>query len=259
MITAHCIVKNEENFVWFAINSILDYVNKMIIWDTGSTDKTVEIIKSIGSPKISFEEKGPVSPQEFAKLRGEMVKMTDTDWIFILDGDEVWHGDAVADLRSKIYDLGDKKDVVVVPNYMLIGDIFHYQEESAGKYKIGERKGHYNISAIRKTDGLHVEGIYPNEAYVTKNAIKVQDLDKEKILFLDEPYLHASFLKRSSKDRKKIKYEMGENFPKDFYYPEVFFKPRPVIVPSPWQAITAGYKLNAFWQTLLKKIKRRLI
>lgn len=254
-ITAQMIVKNEENFVWYAINSIIDFVDEMMIWDQGSTDKTIKIIKAIESPKIIFKN----VTEGVEKIRQKMLEETDANWIFILDGDEIWHSDAVADLRSKIYDLGDKKDVVVVPNYMLIGDIFHYQEKVAGKYKIGENVGHYNIRAIKKTEGLHIEGTYPNEAYVTKEGIKVQDLDKERILFLDEPYLHASFLKRSSRDIKKIKYEIGESFPKDFYFPEVFFKPRPGIVPSPWKNMDFNYKLRAFLETPLKRIKRRII
>jgi len=78
-------------------------------------------------------------------------------------------------------------------------------------------------------------------------------------LFLEEKYLHASFLTRSSKDLKKIKYEIGEIFPKDFYYPEVFFKPRPDIVPSPWKSMDLKYKFRAFIETPFKKLKRRLI
>jgi len=254
-ITAHMIVKNEENFVWYAVNSVVNFVDGMMIWDQGSTDRTVEIVKTINNPKITLKK----AFENVQILRQKMLEETNADWIFILDGDEIWHGDAVAELRSMVYDLKNKKDCIAVPNYMLIGDIFHYQEQKAGRYKIAGKIGHYNVRAIKVTPGLHLEGIYPNEAYVNGSGVKVQNLPEEKIVFLETPYLHASFLKRSSKDIKKIKYEIGDSFPKDFYYPEVFFKPRPAIVPSPWQAMTVGYKLNALWQTPLKKIKRRLI
>ena len=231
----------------------------MIIWDTGSTDKTVEIIKSIGSPEISFEEKGPVSPQEFAKLRGEMVKMTDTDWIFILDGDEIWSKAGIEEIIGLITKYGNSKDLIVSPVKMLIGDIYHYQEERAGRYNVKGKTGHFNVRAVRNFDGLRVKGFFGNEGYTDINNTDIQNLPEERIIFAKNNYLHASHLKRSSKVNPKYKYELGIPFPKDYFYPEVFFKPRPVIVPSPWQAITAGYKLNAFWQTLLKKIKRRLI
>lgn len=250
-ITAQMIVKNEENFVWYAINSVIDYIDKMMIWDQGSTDKTIQIIKTIDNPKIIFKR---VS-ESVETLRQKMLKETNSDWIFILDGDEIWYESSIEYLVSSIK---GNFDCVVVPNYMMIGDIFHYQESTAGKYKIGGKVGHYNIRAVRKTEGLHIEGVYPNEAYVTKEGIKVQDLDKERILFLDEPYLHASFLNRSSKDGKKIKYEIGESFPNDLYFPEAFFVSRPDNIPSPWKSAELTYKLRAGIETPLKKLKRRL-
>ena len=43
-VTAHMVVMNEEKWIWFAIKSVVDYMDRLIIYDTGSTDKTVEII-----------------------------------------------------------------------------------------------------------------------------------------------------------------------------------------------------------------------
>ena len=246
-IIAHTLIKNEENFVWFAVNSIIDYVDEILIWDQGSSDKTKEIIETIRSSKIRFCEVGGSVSSARQKMLDESHGF---DWIFILDGDEIWWDEAIKNLKLKI--INSAYDVVVVPNYMLVGDVFHFQEEKAGKYQIAGRTGHYNIRAIRNFPGLHLEGIYPNEAFVNKDGVKVQDFPKEKILFYDKPYLHASFL-------KKRKYEIGESFPKDFYYPEVFFLPRPSIVSSPWQPMTKDYKLRASVETPLKKIKRRLL
>ncbi|MCX6706173.1 MAG: glycosyltransferase [Candidatus Woesebacteria bacterium] len=254
-ISAHMIVKNEENFIWYVVNSVISYVDKIMIWDQGSTDKTIEIIKTINNPKIIFKK----ASEDVGTIRQRMLDETNGDWIFILDGDEIWYEQTIKNLQFTIYNLQNKKDLIVVPNHMLIGDIFHYQEKAAGKYKICGKVGHYNIRAVRKIDGLHVEGIYPNEAYVTKEGVKVQDLNKERILFLETPYLHASFLKRSSKDVRKVKHEIGKSFSKDFYYPEVFFEERPSIVPSPWKTMSGGYRLRALLETPLKKIKRRII
>lgn len=253
-IIAHCLVKNESGFIWFAINSVINYVDQMLVWDNGSSDATVRIIKQIKSSKIKFKDVSELQP-EIARQK-MLEESKGFDWIFVLDGDEVWPDQAIKNLTTKLVTLLKIKnsdyDAVVVPNYMLIGDVYHFQEEAAGRYRIHNRQGHYNIRAVRNTPGLHVEGIYPNEAYVNKEGIKVQDLAREKILFLKDKYFHASFL-------KKVKYEIGEKFPKDFYYPEVFFKDRPSIVSSPWQPITNHYRLIANIQTPLKKIKRRII
>lgn len=254
-ITAHCLVKNEENFIWFAINSVVDFVDEIMVWDQGSNDKTMSIIQSINNSKIKVRE---VSG-EVETMRQKMLEETDTDWIFILDGDEIWWEESIRSIVRVIKTEQRKIDAIVVPNYMLIGDTFHYQEEKAGRYNIAGRRGNLNIRAVRLTPGLYVHGDYGNEGYSNKNEIKVQDLPRQKLLFLEEKYLHASFLERSRKSKYKFKYEIGEEFPKDFYYPEVFFRPRPSIVPSPWKTMGLKYKLNAFWQTPLKKIKRRLI
>ncbi len=257
-ICAQMIVKNEENFVWYAINSIIDYVDKVVVWDTGSSDKTVEIIKAINNPKIDFKEKGTVTPHGFAGLRNEMVKLTSADWIFILDGDEIWPKVGIEEIVSLINKYGKSKDLIVSPVKMLIGDIYHYQEEKAGRYKIKCKTGHLNVRAIRNFDGLQVKGYFGNEGYVDKNNVDIQNLPDERIIFAKNSYLHASHLKRSSKVNLKYKYELGIPFQNDFYYPEVFFRSRPSIVPSPWKAIPTGYRARAFFETPLKKMKRRL-
>ena len=52
-IWANTVVHNEENFIWFAIMSVVDYVDKVLVYDTGSTDQTVSIIKEI---KKAYQE-----------------------------------------------------------------------------------------------------------------------------------------------------------------------------------------------------------
>ncbi len=254
-LIAHCLVKNEERFIWYAINSVIDFVDEIMVWDQGSSDKTIDIINSINSKKIKFRKvEGSV-----ADLRQRMLDDTTADWILVLDGDEVWYKESLSKLKSAIQ--GDASaELVVVPNYMLVGDMYHHQENVAGKYKIGRRMGHYNIRLIKRNIAdLKVFGEYPAEGYSGKNGVKIQDFPEDKILFFDNKYIHASFLPRSTKDIKKIKYEIGEEFPKDFYYPEVFFEERPGVVPSVWGKMSFKNKLTALVETPLKKIRRRLV
>ena len=70
-ITAHMMVKNEARFVWYSIMSVLDYVDRIRIWDTGSNDGTVEIIESLikeykGNTQIIFKK---VQEKEFDEGR----------------------------------------------------------------------------------------------------------------------------------------------------------------------------------------------
>ena len=53
-ITAQMLVKNEEYWIWYSVRSILPFANKVMIFDTGSTDETSKIIGSIHSAKLPF-------------------------------------------------------------------------------------------------------------------------------------------------------------------------------------------------------------
>lgn len=96
----------------------------------------------------------------------------------------------------------------------------------------------------------------------------IQDRGQGKVSFVDAFYLHTTFLPRGrerSDDRNvpkrinKFKYEIGKKIPSDFFYPEVFFTPRPGNIASPWQTMNWGYKLRALVETPLKRIKRKVV
>src|SRR3989338_7015752 len=110
-IFANTIVNNEENFIWFAIMSVVDYVDKILVWDTGSTDKTVELVKGIRETKgdkVEFREVGVVDKHEFTKMRQMMLDESKCDWILILDGDEVWWEDSIKKVVKEIKTKGSE-------------------------------------------------------------------------------------------------------------------------------------------------------
>src|SRR3989338_1442247 len=90
------IVKNEEQLLAQALNSVKDLVDEMIIVDTGSTDKTVEIAKSFDGSINSITKK-PISVKiiyfpwinDFSAARNESLKHASGDWILVLDADEI--------------------------------------------------------------------------------------------------------------------------------------------------------------------------
>lgn len=270
-ITAHCLVKNEARFVWYSVMSVIDHVDSVLLYDTGSTDGTLEIIGKIreldAGKKVQYKEYGPVSPQEFADVRQEMLNQTKTDWFIVVDGDEVWWEESIRLLVSEIQDSGDQIESIVVPTYNLVGDIYHYQEQSAGQYRFGNLKGHYNLRAVnRKIPGLHSYGQHGVWGWVDKNNNMIQN--RSEIKFVDAPYLHATHLPRAMEKKgeslvpkraQKLKHEIGIEFPPDFYYPEVLFRPRPGIVPSVWFKMSSGFRARAYFEAPLKKIKRRLL
>lgn len=258
-ITAHVLIKNDENFVWYSIMSVINYVDEILVWDTGSSDSTIEIIKSINSSKLKYKKLGKLSPKGHSDARMQMIRETKSDWIFILDGDEIWHNKSINNIIKLIKNVDENVKVIATPNYMLIGDIYHYQEEIAGNYQIKDKKGHYNIRAIKNILGLSVSGIYPREAYTNNKGLKVQNYSNDEIIFSDDKYLHASFLLRSTMKKDKLKHEIGIEVPKDYFYPEVFFIERPEIIKSPWKTMSFFYMLKSLIITPFKKIRRRYL
>ena len=77
------IVKNEEKLLPGCLESAKDFVDEIIIVDTGSTDKTIEIAKQYNA-KI-YEH-----PWEnnFSKHRNQSISYATSDWILYLDADE---------------------------------------------------------------------------------------------------------------------------------------------------------------------------
>lgn len=262
IIWANTIVNNEENFIWFTIMSVVDYVDKILIWDTGSTDKTIRIIKEIiktKGDKIAFKEVGPVDKFQFTKMRQAMLEQSKCDWILVLDGDEIWWKSSIQRLIEEINKKDSEIDGVVVPMVVPVGDIHHLQEEKAGQYNLLGRKGHYNLRAInRKISGLHVDLPYGKESYFDKDNRLIQE--RERIIFLDAPYLHVTHLKRSSLKRKidKFKYELGDKVSQYFKHPEVLYYPYPKILSDPWKKMSGVKFVAAKLVTPIKKVKRIL-
>lgn len=272
-ITAHTLVKNEMRFLWFAVMSVLPYIDEMLLWDTGSTDGTRDIIKRIReldiSKKIDFRECGEVDKASFAQARQEMLDATKTDWFIVVDGDEIWWQDSIRKVVQVVESSTSSSDIesIVVPTVNLVGDIYHYQEEKAGGYNLAGRKGHYNLRGVnRKIPGLHSLGEHGVWGWVDGENKMIQDR-KSKVKFINAPYMHATFLERARdvqaseqvpKRAKKQKYEIGIPFPADYFYPEVFFQPKPDIIPSPWRKMSKSFYTRAFFETPLRKIKRRI-
>jgi glycosyltransferase involved in cell wall biosynthesis len=270
-ITVHTIVKNEEQWVWYAINSVIDFVDKIMIYDTGSTDKTVAIIKSIKNPKLSFEQKGKVDASGLTNLRQEQLSKTTTDWFFIVDGDEIWTKAGLGEIQALITKARKSVYGIVAPAWNMINDLSHFHPESLNyrwPYAPKKQKGWMNLRLInRSIPGLYLKGDYPLEAYCDKNNLPLQNYGPKRLLFAKNRYFHMTYLPRSSKDKKEKSMkrglnkipEIGEKLGKNIKLPEVFYLKKPAIVPSCWFKQTLKDKIMASFFTPFKKIKRMIV
>ncbi|PJA54950.1 MAG: glycosyl transferase, partial [Candidatus Marinimicrobia bacterium CG_4_9_14_3_um_filter_48_9] len=73
----------EEEMLGECLASVKDVVDEMLILDTGSTDKTMDIARSFGATLHEM-----VWEDDFAKARNESIRHASCDWILWMDADE---------------------------------------------------------------------------------------------------------------------------------------------------------------------------
>ncbi|MEE2786289.1 MAG: glycosyltransferase [Myxococcota bacterium] len=95
LLSLAMMVKNEEEFLEDALKSAQPFCDELIVVDTGSTDRTVEIARDLGA-KVSFFE----WCNNFSKARNETLKRATGQWVAILDADERFQGQKPESIRQ---------------------------------------------------------------------------------------------------------------------------------------------------------------
>ena len=143
-ISCCMIVKNEERFLEKCLMSVKDYVDEIVIVDTGSTDNTVDIARRF-TDKIYFH------PWEnsFSKARNQALGYATGDWIFQIDGDEELMEGSGERLLKAVRDAEDE-DIIYVSIFC--------------SYANGRKKSLHNFERLFRNNGLiHYEGSVHNQ------------------------------------------------------------------------------------------------
>lgn len=143
-ISACMIVKNEEELLPNCLESIRSWVDEIIIVDTGSTDKTVEIAESYGA-KIYHQE----WTKDFSFHRNYSISKATSDWIFIIDADE----------EFVIEDLPALRQAAAQDDYHLISfNVFNYNKET------GQNSSFlHSVRMFRRESEYRYDGIVHNQ------------------------------------------------------------------------------------------------
>ncbi|MBF0232810.1 MAG: glycosyltransferase [Desulfamplus sp.] len=145
-LSACMIVKNEEAMLQRCLNSIKNLVDEIIIVDTGSTDKTLEIANSFGA-KIYHHP----WEDDFSKHRNQSISYATGDWILVIDADEEL--DAAAITKNKLKEILKKKSKN--ENALLITIL-----EKISDGEVGNRTK--SVRFFRSHAGLTYRGIVQN-------------------------------------------------------------------------------------------------
>lgn len=112
-ISVYIVAYNEEDKIRAALESV-DWADEIVLADSGSSDRTVEIAESLGARVVQIPFEG------FGALRNRAVEACSHEWIFSLDADERCT-EQVRDEVRKIIGDPDALDIYFVPrrNYFL--------------------------------------------------------------------------------------------------------------------------------------------
>lgn len=118
------IVKNEEVTIKRCLDSVIDLVDEAWIADTGSTDKTLEILKQYPKVNILHYKEVPGDPFNYGRARNFAQSETKADAIFSLDGDEWLHPKCKESFRENVERHIKKHGTLLVPLWT------HYNKET---------------------------------------------------------------------------------------------------------------------------------
>jgi glycosyltransferase involved in cell wall biosynthesis len=122
-------VRNEERNLAGCLEAIgPDLARHIVVIDSGSTDKTVEIARSMGAEVVDFKWDG-----RFPKKRNWFLRnhTPTTKWVFFLDADEYLTADFKAELRKTLQDQQNTK-----VGYWLSYTIYFLGEQLKGGYPL---------------------------------------------------------------------------------------------------------------------------
>ena len=93
------IVRNEEKNLRRCLLSVAEIVDEIVIVDTGSSDKTIEIALEFGAKIFPCEWKG-----DFAAARNKGIDEASGEWVLVLDADEEVAPQSLPEIRRLLQD-----------------------------------------------------------------------------------------------------------------------------------------------------------
>lgn len=95
LLSACIICRNEEAVIGDCLASLRGVVDEVVVCDTGSTDRTVDIVRAAGATLVHF-----VWNDDFSAARNAALAPATGEWVLILDADEVVVGEQGEALRA---------------------------------------------------------------------------------------------------------------------------------------------------------------
>jgi len=143
------IVKNEERNIEKALDWAKDIVFEIIVVDTGSTDRTIEIAKRMGAKVYHFEW-----INDFAAAKNYAIEQATGDWIVLLDADEYFPSEDAAKIVPFLTHI--QSDPALYKKWLIIQCSLTNLDEAGNTVSISHQERIFrNIPDIRYSGAIH--------------------------------------------------------------------------------------------------------
>jgi glycosyltransferase involved in cell wall biosynthesis/Tfp pilus assembly protein PilF len=96
-LTVCLIVRNEQDWIARCLDSVQGLADQIVVVDTGSTDRTVEIAREHGAEVHSF-----AWSDDFSAARNAALEHARGDWVLVLDADEELTAEGRSQVRAEL-------------------------------------------------------------------------------------------------------------------------------------------------------------
>lgn len=184
-----CIIsKNEEKNIAKCINSVKDLAFEVILADTGSTDRTVEIAETLGAKVVHHKWNN-----DFSAARNASIDKATGDWILFLDCDEELPKEEGLKLKAiidedennKKYDGLYLRLVNIIQGVRVSDAIVLRAFKNRPEYRFRGKMHEQIITSIQELKGIDSIGATPVEIFHYGYDPEVSDTDKKSKRNLD--------------------------------------------------------------------------
>ncbi len=148
LLSVAMIVKDEEANIRRALEAIKDVADEIIVVDTGSTDRTPEIVKEY-TDKLYFHE----WQNDFSEARNYSLKFPTCEWVLIYDADEEVSETFKKNIREFLKKLPKDVNTVYLPSISYL-DMGHTRTE------VGSTPRVFRKGTIEYKNVVHNQAIY---------------------------------------------------------------------------------------------------
>jgi len=167
LLTAVYIAKNEEEFIGNSILNVRNHADEVIVYDTGSTDRTVEIAREAGATVING-----FWNDHFAEARNRAMDYANGRYVVTVDPDERLVGGA------QLREILQSQEPEVINLSLLEGQLDGSSKRIAISRRIWLRGRRLYINA------LHEQPVIPGETYPTTAINELSEPEGTGILHL---------------------------------------------------------------------------